>query len=359
MKIINETKRLIPVFFALLFSLSFSQPVLADTVTFDIKDNTGLKPGDNSIYVVGISKTGGSDGNGLYLEHDGTWQNVTSLPPDVNNVGSGLIPCWELGKDISQMTLDNSQTALSGRVYFMIVTDSQKANDGLSVCQSYPNQEGYKGFNNNGAFAFTQNGTAYNGPTTSQVTGGTFPAWVFVEVGVGAKAATIDTSQVDFVSFPINVLAFPKYQHTYDPSYLRGVGNSFDTDSSGKGFSNMEAVKNSFTTQFGTDSRFRELLQSVPGSSQQYIIQNPGAYLKSHEAQQGYCDSPDNQSALSLNCDFKDTVDYLWSSETPWTGSLNSGGAFGSVTQDTFTGTTVEIDYPGTSIPVNAIKFKV
>jgi len=146
MKIINETKRLIPVFFALLFSLSFSQPVLADTVTFDIKDNTGLKPGDNSIYVVGISKTGGSDGNGLYLEHDGTWQNVTSLPPDVNNVGSGLIPCWELGKDISQMTLDNSQTALSGRVYFMIVTDSQKENDGLSICQSLPEPKRLQGF---------------------------------------------------------------------------------------------------------------------------------------------------------------------------------------------------------------------
>ena len=358
MKIINETKRLIPVFFALLFSLSFSQPVLADTVTFDIKDNTGLKPGDNSIYVVGLSTAGGSDGNGLYLEKDGTWENVTSLPSDViNNVGSGLIPCWELGKDISQVTLDNSQTALSGRVYFMIVTDSQKANGGLSICQDYRNQEGYKGFNNNGAFSFTLNGTKVKEPETSQVTGGTFPAWVFVEVGVGAEAATIDISQVDFVSFPINVLAFPKYQHTYDPSYLRGVGNSFDTDSSGKGFSNMEAVKNSFTTQFGTDPRFRELLQSVPGSSQQYIIQNPGAYLKSHEVQQGYCDSPDNQSALSLNCDFKTTVDYLWSSETPWTGSLNSGGAFGSVAQDTFTGTTVKIDYPGTSIPVNAIMF--
>lgn len=355
MKIINETKRLIPVFFALLLSLSFSLPVLADTVTFNIKDRSGLTPGDYSVYVLGISTAGGSDGNGLYLENDGTWRNVSSLPPDVNSVGSGLIPCWELGTDISQMKLDSSQTALSGRVYFMIVTESQKAN-GISICQSYSNQKGYKGFSN-GYFTFSANGTAYKSPATSDVTDGNFPAWVFAEVGCGDTAATIDTSQVDFVSFPINVLAFPEYQHPYDPSYLGGVGNSFDTESTGKGFSNMEAVRNSFTTQFGTDSRYRQLLQSVPGSSQQYIIQNPGAYLKSHEAPQGYCDSPDIHSALSFNCDFKDAVDYLWSSGTPWTGSINSGGAFGSVAQDTFAGTTVQIPYPGTTVLVNAIKF--
>ena len=367
-KRIIETRRFVLGLFTLLFSLLFSLPAVADTVTFDILDRTGLTSGTYSVSVLGISTAGGSDGNGVYLDSDGTWQDISSLPSGVINQGSGKIPCWELSTDITQMVLDNSQTALSGRVYFMIATDNS-----TSVCETYTGSGTYKGFSgtteNGGVFTFTDNGTKYTAPKPSQVIAGVFPAWVFVEVGGSATAATIDASQVDFISFPINALAYPSVNQPNDPSYLTGVGNSFDTDSSEKGFSNMAAVKLSFETQFAdADQRYLQLMTILPGSQGQYILQNPGGYLGlgSHNSPDpGYCEITGFKTATSFNCDFLNLVEnYLWSTniETtgePWTGSLNSGGAFGSVEQDTFAGTTVQIPYPGItpSHMVNAIKF--
>lgn len=372
MAAIHYAKRVLKIrgFIPGLFVLLFSLPAVADTVTFDILDRTGLISGNYSVYVLGISTAGGSDGNGLYLEKDGTWKDVSSLPKGVNNQGSGKIPCWELTTDIKKMVLENSQTALSGRVYFMIETNNQQENNNaLSVCKAYPNSKGYKGFNNTlkngGVFTFTDNGTKYAAPKSSLVIAGNFPAWVFVEVGGSATSATIDASQVDFISFPINVLAYPAETQPYAPSYLTGVGNSFDTDSSKPGFSNMATVKRSFKTQFAkADPRYLQLMTILPGSQLQYILQNPGGYLgSSAPPEPGYCQNAPNNSANSLNCDFLNLVEnYLWSTNIkttgePWTGSLNSGGKLGSVEQDTFTGTTVQIPYPGTSQTVNAIKF--
>ena len=369
-KRIIETQSFVLGLFTLLFTLLFSLPAVADTVTFDILDRTGLTSGNYSVYVLGISTAGGSDGNGLYLDSDGKWKDVSSLPSGVNNQGSGKIPCWELNTDITQMVLDNSQTALSGRVYFMIETNDQKKDNALSVCEAYSDSNGYKGFNNSqtngGIFTFQDNGTGYTAPTTSQAIAGNFPAWVFVEVGGSATAATIDASQVDFISFPINVLAYPSEDQPYAPSYLTGVGNSFDTDSNGSGFSNMAAVKSSFKAQFATtDRRYLRLMTIMPGSQQQYILQNPGGYLGSHKPPKpDFCKITRFKTAMSFNCDFLNLVEnYLWSTNIkttggPWTGSLNSGGKLGSVEQDTFTGTTVQIPYPGTNNNmVNAIKF--
>lgn len=352
---------------ALAFFLSL--PSLAATVTFGFIDRTGLNAGTYSIYVLGVSTAGGSDGKGLYLDSDGHWKDVSSLP-DINTDQSGALPCWELGTDIHSMTLDNTQTGLSGRVYFMVATRIQQKRHGFAVCKPYKTS-GFKAFSTSlssgGVFSFTDDGSGYVAPRPSDVTGGTFPAWVFAEVGGSANAATIDASQVDFISFPLNVLAYPSERQTYAPSYIHGVGNSFDTASSDAGFSSMASVKTSFETYFSIADRYKQLLTTIPGNPRrttpQYIIQNPGGYLGDHPVASGYCDDPSADSALSFNCDFLHLAEhYLWSTRIattgePWTGSVNSGGALGNVEQQTFDGKTVQIAYPGTSHLVNAIEF--
>ncbi|HIJ36815.1 MAG TPA: hypothetical protein HPP59_06020 [Deltaproteobacteria bacterium] len=84
-KRIIETQSFILGLFTLLFSLLFSLPAVADTVTLDILDRTGLTSGTYSVSVLGISTAGGSDGNGLYLDSDGIWKDVSSLPSGVIN----------------------------------------------------------------------------------------------------------------------------------------------------------------------------------------------------------------------------------------------------------------------------------
>jgi len=344
----------------------------ADTVTFKMIDRTGLKEGTYNVYVLGISTAGGSDGKGRYLHSDGLWKDVSALPSEVNSNGSGAIPCWELATDIEKMVLDNAQTELSGRVYFMVATTLQQKSSSLSVCKSDPNGSGFKSFTSpltkGGIFTFSDDGSNYVAPKPSDVTAGDFPAWVFAEVGGSATAATIDVSQVDFMSFPMNVLSYPAEAQPYAPSYLHGVGNSFDTQLSDPGFSNMEAIKTSFKEHFSTaDTRYLELMSKVPGNPrrtvQQYIVQNPGGYLGDKPAPSGYCAKPSTDSALSFNCDFLNLVEsYLWSTSiattgAAWSGNINSGGNVGNVVQQTFDGVAVSIDYPGTMHEVNAIKF--
>ncbi len=321
--------------------------VFQGIATFTLKDKTNLTPGTYQIYVAGYSTAGP-----YVLNNDGTW-----IAPTVPTGGATLtIPCWRFPQDITQVTINSLQTAISARAYYFVVTDL----NAFPSCNPTAGNTGL--FNVAGAFTYTQASLNLATPPVSVVTSKAFPAWTFSEIGTSPFTGTIDLSQVDFFAFPMYTTATP----STGPSAVGnpvGTGNPGDAvnhvtirDSYAKYINSLaEAANNNKSCDEDSAPSvcaYLELLQSVrtQGSQvAQYVIQNPGGYLGQNTS---------TTQSSRLNTAFDGVIHSLWHGTTSLT--IDSGGALGGspeVPEDVFTSTIVTMNYPGTTYSVQAMKF--
>lgn len=313
-----------------------STTVHAAIATFTLVDKTNLTPGTYKIYVTGFSTAGP-----YVLQQNGSWGSP-ALP---TAPAIATLPCYEFGTSpgqISQIQIDSTQTAISARVYYFVVTDLARfpsctptSGTGLFNQQSVTN-------------AFTYTSTfALTTPTPNNVTATNFPAWTFSEIGASATSATIDLSQVDFFAFPMNTVA------TVTAGNPDKIGNPVgSTDNPGDVVNNL-SIYNSYTTFVSTlgAGAYLDLAQPITTAGSpvpQTIIENPGGYLGRNTGA---------TQASGLNTIFDVLIGKLWTTTAPPTLTLDTGGLLGSVPQDTFTSSIVTINYPGSTVPVKAMKF--
>lgn len=329
-----------------------SAGAFASTAVFQLQDKTNLKAGTYQIYVTGFS-TGGP----YALQSDGSWG--TPAPP--NPAGSTTtLPCYRFPQDITQVQINGNQTAISARVYYFIVTDTVR----FPSCNP---TTGTGLFNQQGittAFTYTLPSLNLSTPTPAGVTAMSFPAWSFSEIGTSTTSGTIDLSQVDFLAFPMNTVA----SVTSGPSV---IGNPVGAANNPNDAVNNASIRDSYSAFINAlaesknankscsmdptpvECAYLDLLQSIksPGSSvPEYIIQNPGGFLGQNTA---------STQASRLNTIFDNLIGELWTTSSPPTIKLDTGGAFGSFPQDLFTSSIVTIPYPGSvpAYPVRAMKF--
>ncbi len=220
-------------------------------------------------------------------------------------------------------------------------------------------------FNAPSGFTYTTTGPMnLSEPPVSAVGAKSFPAWTYSEIGASATNGTIDLSQVDFVSFPMNTTATVL---SGNPSVM---GNPVGQTANPGEVVNHNSMRDSFRSFIDalavaasnktcavdstpTACAYLDLLQDITTAGSavpQYVIQNPGGYLAQYTAA---------SQASRLNTVFDGIISKLWSTTSAPTLVINTGGALGSVPQDTFTSAIVTIDYPGVTpaYPVTAMKF--
>lgn len=243
-------------------------------------------------------------------------------------------------------------------------------------------------FNVPGAFTYTS-ATAFSPstPTASLVTGKTFPAWAFSEIGASTTSATIDLSQVDFLAFPMNTTASVSAAPTTSPPTPDNpsvIGNPLGTSNPGDAVNHL-SIRDSYSKFINglvlanggsaciepppvPDTNpiacaYLDLRRNVTMAGSpvpQYVIQNPGGYLAENSA---------TTQASLLNTVFDGVIGTLWSPTIAPILSLDSGGPLGGsgtspptiplVPQDTFTSSIVTLTYPGSSpsFQITAMKF--
>jgi uncharacterized repeat protein (TIGR02543 family) len=357
-------RHLLALVLATIFGIVAAAPALSQTAIFSLQDRTNLTPGTYQIYVTGFSTAGP-----YALQSDGSW----AAPPTPSPAGAvTTLPCYRFPQDITQVQINGTQTAISARVYYFIVTDKVR----FPACNP---ASGTGLFNQQGvtnAFTYTLPTLNLTTPTVGNVTATTFPAWSFSEIGTSATAGTIDLSQVDFLAFPMNTTASVTPGNTPpSPSVIGNpigpVDNPGDTvnyssmlDSYRKFINGLAQARNGNKT-CSTDSSpiecaYLDLLQQVsaPGSAvPQFVVQNPGGFLGQNTA---------TTQGSRLNTVFDAVINSLWTSVTPL--ALDSGGALGgsagppvipSIPRDVFTSQAVTMTYPGSVPPysVKALKF--
>jgi len=379
------------------------------TATFSLQDKTNLPAGTYQIYVTGFS-TAGPNGP-LILQADGSWA-VPTPPVSPATTITGTLPCYRFSPGvtpppqdaISQIQINGTQTSISARVYYFIVTDTTA----FPNCNPTAGNTGL--FNIPSAFTYTYTypatyptnptplpSIALSEPSTTFVSGMTFPAWTYSEIGASSSNGTIDLSQVDFYAFPMNTTA------TVLSGNPSRIGNPIGSAANPGEVVNHMSIRDSYrhyieaqaakTGQSCSDPSppgvcaYLELLQDIttPNSAvPQYVIQNPGGYLAQYTPATiastlnnvfgSVTPVPGAPGTYTAN----GVIGQLWSPTVPPTvpvtvpptvipntGTLvlNSGGLLGGtggVPQDTFTSSVVSINYPGISppYPVNAMMFK-
>ncbi len=381
-------------FVAAMFGLVVAAAASAQTsATFTLVDKTNLaSAGAYQIYVTGFS-TAGPNGP-LILQADGSWA-VPALPSSGTVSGTRTLPCYRFSPGanpapadaISQIQINSADLGISARVYYFIVTDTTK----FPNCNPTSGNTGL--FNIPSAFTYTytypstyptlstpQPSIALSEPSTTFVSGMTFPAWSYSEIGTSAASGTIDLSQVDFYAFPMNTTSTVS-------SGPAAMGNPVGSAANPGEVVNNASIRDSYRAYIAAQAAktgqscgdasppsicaYLDLLQDITtaGSTvHQYVIQNPGGYLAQYTTA---------SQASGLNTVFDYVIGQLWSTTVPpttpvtvpptvvpGTGSLilNSGGVLGGVggvPQDTFTSQVVAIDYPGVTppYPVNAMMF--
>gem|GEM_PF-2659602 len=318
-------------------------------VTFNLQDLTQLS-NNYQIYVTGFSTAGP-----YMLTADGSFSKFPHA--------TGTLSCFRYPQDISKITIDSRQNNISARVYYFVVSNTGTY---TTPCEPGDGQSGL--FAQPDSFTYTDNGAKVSTPDPSVVLSGLMPAWTFSEIGTSSTNATIDLSQVDFFSFPMNTQA----QVTSGPEI---IGNPIGEDNPAA-VVNATAIYENYRKYFNTlaekanggqscvqDSSpiacaFLDLLQPInnaPGSP--YVIQNPGGYL-------GMVNQAGSQvnSSSPLNTLFDGLITNIWSgSYRPLT--LDSGGYLGGtdsangVSEDVFVSSQIKMNYPGSSYPVDALKF--
>jgi hypothetical protein len=329
-----------------------SATAFASTAIFQLQDKTNLTAGTYQIYVTGFS-TGGP----YVLQPDGSWgPPVAPNPPGATTT----LPCYRFPQDITQVQIDGSQTAISARVYYFIVTDTARfPSCNPTTSTGLFNQQGIST-----AFTYTLPSLNLSTPTPTDVTAMNFPAWSFSEIGTSATSGTIDLSQVDFLAFPMNTIA----SVTSGPSEIGNpVGaannpneavNHASMRDNYSAFINALAEAKNANKSCAMDSTpiecaYLDLLQNIRSSGSlvpEYIIENPGGFLGQNTA---------STQLSRLNTIFDGLIGELWTTSSPPTLKLDTGGAFGSFPQDLFTSSIVTITYPGSVPPysVKAMKF--
>jgi len=338
---------------------------------FVIRNNSGLTTSKAKFYYLGFGQIGNDF---MVLMPDGTWStagsantgwSATGWNPSANSgagafTGAGVVPCYALN---GGETITIPPNIAGSRIYFFQV-NSNSPFFGTTCGSSPAATASVNGiFGNNlstsggqAPFSYfqTTGGGALTGASLAMLSQKSLPLWSYSEIGSSPTAGTIDTSQVDFIGFPMNVTAnmisSPGQSH---PVWNEGVGFSFSSRSQ----VNMGAVRQTYrsfvnrlpvVTGTGTNKiyqrrNYTKLLKTV-GSSQ--VLVNPGNYLSFF----------DNAAFSNF---FLNTINnYMW--KPGWTGSIDDGGAFGSLLQTVFDGTAVQLpSYPGYTgtTPLYAIKF--
>ncbi|MFO1313787.1 MAG: IPTL-CTERM sorting domain-containing protein [Burkholderiales bacterium] len=328
----NRLARFVPSIVAILAGLAAST-ALAQVATFTLVDNTNLAPNSYQIYVTGFSTAGP-----YVLQQNGSWAAPTST--------AGTLPCYRFPQDIQQIQINGTQTSISARVYYFVVTDVAK----FPQCNPTAGNQGLFNLNPNG-FTYTGSGASVTVPTAGDVLAKSFPAWTFSEIGTSATSGTIDLSQVDFFAFPMNMTATVTPATPPNPANPPVAGNPI-------GFANPADVINHASVrdayakyadtlavaQGGACSNasppaaceYKKLLRDITtgGSSVPlYVIQNPGGYV---------VDNPTSP----LNGAFDGVINALWNPAAPPL-YINTGGAFGNIPPDTFVSSYTTIQYPG------------
>lgn len=352
-------------------------PAAADAAapaSFVLRNQSGLTESQAKFYYLGAGQD--VNGNFIVLMPDGSWAvagsantgwNPTGWNPNADSgkgaaTGAGVVPCYQVnGGETVTIPLD----AKSMRVYVFMA----RKNSGFynTPCATPPAANGVqqvRGIFNTlfvagqksqdfAPFSYSQltgNG-GYAGLKLSKLKAGAIPPWSFAEIGLG----DIDTSQVDAIAFPLNITAKmvdqPGPTH---PVWDQGVGFSF----SSKSQVNMKAVVSSYKAfaaklpkltitglkPIQPRKAYGKLVVSYKGGN---FLTNPGNYL-------GFISQNDPLFAsVYLNL----VNNYLWKN---WTGTIDVGGAIGSLPQTQFTGeVTTLASYPGYTgtETLTAIKF--
>ena len=303
----------------------------------------------------------------------------TSAPTVTVPIG-GTLPCTEVKPKASgqNTTITVPANIAGGRVYFFV---TRKGDKFYGKCSSPLGKWGTVGLFGTvapdvAAFTYDSSGNIHN-PITKQALKArpTMPVWAFSEIGASATTATIDVSQVDFVSFPLNITASVTQYERGWPDIKQGVGTSLDPTGHVNRTSVIESWDNFVNTLSEADQAvYNSLKRSIPNTSpQQYIIMNPGGYLGDYKP-----------AVSGFNTAFNNLINnYLWQTKLettkPWAGLINTGGAFSciptgttssdqcygqpdpknpkSIPQETFKGVASTITYPGYIPPIKAIKF--
>lgn len=335
----------------------------AGVAYFELHDRTNLTPGTYQIYVTGFSTAGP-----YILQQDGSWQKQTTAP-----TATTTLPCYRFPQDLKYVQIDGSQTDISARVYYFVVTDA-------TLFLSCAPATGTNGLFNQAGLttAFTYSSISpmnLSEPPTSAVGAKQFPAWTFSEIGASAAAGTIDLSQVDFFAFPMSTSAAVTAVGTGVPPNPSVMGNpvnsTADPNANPGDAVNHLAIRDSYQRfvdalaeaanhgkPCSADATppvcaYLDLLQDVttPNSTAtQYVIQNPGGYLAQNSA---------TTQASALNTVFDGLIAKLWAGSGAPTLTIDTGGALGSVPEDVFTSTMTSFTFPGSSpaTTVSAMKF--
>ncbi len=319
--------------------------VSAQVATFTLIDRTNLAPKPYQIYVTGFSTAGP-----YVLQPDGSWGAATSA--------TGTLPCYRFPQDIQQVQINGTQTSISARVYYFVVTDVAR----FPQCNPTAGNQGLFNLNPNG-FTYSGSGASVTVPTTSDVTSKNFPAWTFSEIGASATSGTIDLSQVDFFAFPMNMTAQVSTAVPPQAPNPSVAGNPVAAANPGDAV-NQASVRDAYaayadalaTAQGAACSNptppaaceYKKLLRDVstPGSSVPlYVIENPGSYVV------------ENPSS-TLNQAFDGVINALWNpAAAPL--AIDTGGALVEIPEDTFVSSYTTMTYPGVGATyvIPALKF--
>lgn len=358
--------------------------------SFQIANQSGLSSADAKFYYLGFGQIGSDF---VVLMPDGTWSSAGDTNTGWNATGwnqipasgtpgptgAGVVPCYQLS---GTSTINIPANIAGARVYFFQVNKSSPlfgttCNNTASSTQTngiFGNTQTSTGGQAPFAYFSTSNGGDLVTPVPGWLVNGSMPIWSYGEVGSSATAGTIDTSQVDFIGFPMNVTAQMTAVGTTYPVWNQGVGFSF----SAKGQVNMAAVLTSYSKFVSTlpvttgrgpyrsnvRASFSKLM-SKQGSS--IVLFNPGNYIADI--------APSAFQNYFLNL----ISNYLWfpgaasvggvPAAAAWTGKLNTGGMIppgSGLPQTTFSGKAVRLPaagspgaYPGYTgtTPLQAIQF--
>lgn len=346
---------------------------LADP-SFKVVNRSGLGSTDAKFYYLGFGTIGsnfvvlGKDGKWITAGDTGSgWQPTGYNSNTQANSGAGVVPCYPL---VSTSTVSIPPNIAGARVYFFQVNKGTALFNkpcnatvpptgsttygifGNTITTTNGGQAPFSYFSTSAA-----NGGLLSGASLAQLKAGLLPVWTYSEVAAGATQGTIDTSQVDFVGFPMNVTAkaIPNPGKSI-PLPKMGVGFSF-SDKSQVDASSILSNYDSFvaklpetsktgTSHVATRASYKNLVQKMPGGT---ILVNPGNYINFINPK-------------SFPNFFANIIDnYMW--KPGWRGGINIGSAFGTAPNIlppvTFVGTAMKLaSYNGYSLPnIYAIKF--
>ena len=359
--------------------------------SFQILNNSGLTSADAKFYYLGFGQIGS---NFVFLMPDGSWQSANApvtvttangpvtagwnpdgwnqappapQPPAAS--GAGVVPCYPVSAGSTVRIPAN----LSGaRLYFFQVNAKSPLFN--TPCATAPSTTKTKGIfgstltasGGQAPFAYfsTANGGALTTPIPAWLANGSMPLWSYGEIGSGNGAGTIDTSQVDFIGFPMNVTAQMTALDTTYPVWNQGVGFSFSPNSQ----VNMKAVLASYSKfvqalptkttngQYTTmvRSNFAKLKKKIGKKIGKKtvvydtVLFNPGNYIPYIEPtafQHFFLNLINNYMWVPYSPSFDDLP-----AVTGWSGKIDTGGQIPPGTglpRVTFNGQTVTLPGPG------------